>query len=277
MTPCVLRLATLFIRGPRTTSWSCYCWSRDRKRCCRHRSSGSWGGWCGGATGKNCNLSAVPELFRFSSTNRSSRIQRIRAFNAIAPLCIVIRVIFVSWWPAVVRSNVSPLHHDFISGHSHWQLEFHSKINMSTSKMSTGWIIWVLWCSIRYILNEFEGMRLKAFLRTGTTVGTNHNILVAPVRSVQIALDFNYITLSIRCLTVPCHGIANTVKPSIVALCSTNTTHFVCSLGIQAVVAVIFRWHAFRARKPIIHSVFIRQPVARSRTIHVPMSRNSFR
>lgn len=184
MTPYIVWLATLLIRGPRTTSWSCCCWSRDGWRCWRCWRCWHWGGWCSRATWQNCDLSAVPELLRFTSTDGSSRIQRIRACKAITPLCVVIWIIFISWRPTIIRSNISPLHHYFITGHSYWQLELHGEIDISASEMTTIWVIRVLRCSIRYILDEFKRMLLKTFLCTIISIGTDHNILVAPMRSV---------------------------------------------------------------------------------------------
>lgn len=229
--PRVLQLATLFERGPRATRWLCWRRSRNGRRC-RSKRCGRCHGRRDRTVRKDCNLGTVPKLFRLSSTSLSSRIQRVYAFFTIASLCIIIVVIFVPRRPTIVRSNVSPLHQHLIPTHSHRKLELHGEINLTSSEMSAIRVIRVLGCSVRYILDKFERMSFEALLRASITVGTNHNILMSPVRSVKMALDLDDTPLCISCLAVPRHGITDDVKPIVVALCVTDATHFVSGFRI---------------------------------------------
>lgn len=98
--------------------------------------------------------------------------------------------------------------------------------------MSTSRVVRILRCSVAYILHKLKRISFEAFLGAGTTVWADHDILVTPVWSVKIALDFNYVTFSIGCLAIPRHGISIIIEPIVVALSIPNATYVVGGFSV---------------------------------------------
>jgi len=98
--------------------------------------------------------------------------------------------------------------------------------------MSTTRVIRIFRCSVAFIFDKLERIGFEAFLRAIITVWADHDILVTPVWSVKIALDFNYVPFGIGRLAIPRHEISISIDPIIVAPNIPNTTHVVGIFGV---------------------------------------------